>query len=242
MADGHLNVCPTCGRKPVFRRSLEERFWNKVRIGSEHECWEYQGHLNKSGYGIFGVWSPRSRQHRTVLAHRQAYALWHGAVPKDLCVRHKCDNRACCNPAHLVPGTQLDNMTDMVERGRNTSVLTESQVIAIREAYLNGAVKQKTLAAMLGVTRAAISSAIKGKNWRRLGTPETEKLRIAYRRGRASGESHPASKLSDEEVRAIRRAYAAGGMTQKELARAYGIKQPQVSAIILERSRATAGS
>lgn len=48
----------------------------------------------------------------------------------------------------------------------------------------------------------------------------------------ASGEHHPWAKLTDEQVRTIRERYAAGGITQPQLATEYGIHNSQVSRII----------
>ena len=39
--------------------------------------------------------------------------------PKGLQVQHLCDNRRCCNPAHLVAGTASENARHMIERRRN---------------------------------------------------------------------------------------------------------------------------
>lgn len=47
------------------------------------------------------------------------------------------------------------------------------------------------------------------------------------------GEKHPNHKLTDDEVLKIRTEYAAGGITQKELARKYSISQPTISVVIL---------
>lgn len=53
-----------------------------------------------------------------IKSHRMAYALTNGPPEND--VLHRCDNRPCCNPAHLWDGTQADNMADMVAKGRQS--------------------------------------------------------------------------------------------------------------------------
>lgn len=77
------------------------------------ECWLWAGCTEASGYG-------RARfQGKTRRVHVIAYTLAHGPVPAGAVVRHTCDNRACMNPAHLIIGTQSDNVQDMLARGRN---------------------------------------------------------------------------------------------------------------------------
>jgi hypothetical protein len=52
-------------------------------------------------------------------AHRVAWELtFQKEVPRGKVVRHTCDNPVCVNPQHLELGTQLDNVRDRVERGR----------------------------------------------------------------------------------------------------------------------------
>lgn len=50
--------------------------------------------------------------------HKVVWEVHFGPVPKGLVVRHSCDNPPCCNPDHLLIGTQQDNVNDMIERGR----------------------------------------------------------------------------------------------------------------------------
>jgi hypothetical protein len=72
-------------------------------------CWEWTGDKFKRGYG---------RVKEGVYAHRFSFELHFGPLDQRTVVRHRCDNVSCVNPAHLLAGTQLDNMRDKVERGR----------------------------------------------------------------------------------------------------------------------------
>jgi hypothetical protein len=89
----------------------EDRFWEKVAIPADvSRCWEWQGSINKHGYGTL-------RQGKKYLyAHRVAFAYVNG--PLSGCACHKCDNRKCCNPSHIFDGTRLENQQDMARKGR----------------------------------------------------------------------------------------------------------------------------
>lgn len=55
---------------------------------------------------------------KVLAAHRVAWELKNGPIPKGLVVMHKCDNPGCVNPLHLEVGTQAQNMRDKIARGR----------------------------------------------------------------------------------------------------------------------------
>ncbi len=79
------------------------------------KCWPWTGPCNGDGYGQMTVGG------RTVGAHRVAFAIANGETPDGLSVLHACDNRPCCNPAHLHVGTQADNVAEMHARGRGVT-------------------------------------------------------------------------------------------------------------------------
>ena len=57
---------------------------------------------------------------RQVAAYRFVYCVLTGAVlTEDQVVRHRCHNRRCVNPEHLVEGTRADNKRDDWEHWAN---------------------------------------------------------------------------------------------------------------------------
>lgn len=94
-----------------MRSSIDERFWQKVKKGTASECWEWQG-ATRRGYGRFWF------QERLHGAHRVSFYLHNGRFPDNQAC-HRCDNPSCVNPGHLFDGTQPENMSDMIEKGRS---------------------------------------------------------------------------------------------------------------------------
>ena len=96
------------------RIPLADRFWSKVTVAGDDECWEWTGATHK-GYGkimlIHGVFAA---------AHRLAYEFLVGPIPPKMQLDHLCRNRGCVNPAHLDPVTNQEN----ARRGLRGSLVT----------------------------------------------------------------------------------------------------------------------
>lgn len=93
---------------------LEDRFWPKVAVASDDECWTWQANRNNHGYGLIRLGGTA----RKVLAHRAVYEMRCGPIPDGMVVLHRCDNPRCVNPAHLLLGTMRQNTADMYAKGR----------------------------------------------------------------------------------------------------------------------------
>jgi len=159
-------------RIPKLHLTQINRFWVHVgRPDDPDACWLWTGYISENGYGIFGV---SGRQYK---AHRVSYFIEHGRIENDRLVLHRCDVRACVNPAHLFLGTPKDNSQDALKKGRNTKLygeqngkakLTRAAVLAIRRICKRGGVYQKTVAKQFGVSAATVSYVINGGRWGKL--------------------------------------------------------------------------
>jgi len=99
---------------PGARALLGEMFAS--RLVASGACWLWTGTKDRGGYGVVTVSKQHWRSHR--LAWHTANGRLADPLPSHVQIRHTCDVRLCCNPAHLIPGTAAENAQDAVDRGR----------------------------------------------------------------------------------------------------------------------------
>lgn len=163
-----------CNPKHLTNPSLEDRFWSMVDKEDGDGCWVFTGNRTPFGYGIF-------RCHGIVrVAHRVSWELEHGPIPKGegyfgTCVCHHCDNPPCVRPSHLFLGTHMDNMQDMLRKGRYNwssgprgdthpfAKLSSEDVRAIRSLQNPSPYK---IAPLYGVSHATIYDILQYRTWK----------------------------------------------------------------------------
>ena len=103
---------------------------------------------------------------RKVRAHRLSYEYHKGPIPDGQVIRHTCDNPTCINPAHLLAGTQAQNIQDAAARKRmkGRPKLTADDVQEIRQMITAG-VPNKDIALLFNCGRHNISKIKRGKSW-----------------------------------------------------------------------------
>lgn len=140
-------------------------------------CWEYNGYINKCGYGTFMIYSPmHAPKKRKYRAHRVSYAFHKGVDPGESLVCHRCDNPRCINPGHLFLGSDMDNAQDRVSKGRSApqdgetnprSKVTRNIVLQI-VADIQSGMTNTDISVRYPVSHGQISLIRLGKSWRRV--------------------------------------------------------------------------
>lgn len=116
------------------RRNHPHDIFKYIDLRGPDECWPWKGSVSSKGIPYFSL------DGKKVIAYRLVYMLTHPEWDMENSrevLRHQCkdaegraiDNPLCCNPSHVIPGTHLENMLDMVLRSR--SGLTKAMVYDI---------------------------------------------------------------------------------------------------------------
>lgn len=144
-----------------------KRFWSKITKTTS--CWIFNGCQSEKGYGLFRFDGKSQR------AHRVAWMLTQGKIPKNKLIMHKCDNPPCVNPKHLTIGTPRENSSDMVSKMRQcygekkAKKLTREKVIKIKTLVRFGTLPHKEIAQMFGISKKYIWAIASGKVWKHIG-------------------------------------------------------------------------
>lgn len=134
-------------------------------------CWEWQRSFGSDGYGQLYIGTGRNCRKKTS-AHRFSYERHNGRIPDGLHVCHRCDNKACVNPAHLFLGTNTENRRDSVAKGRAAKgerhgrcKLAVGDVDRIRDIARVGGVSHAEIASHFGISQTQASRIIRGARW-----------------------------------------------------------------------------
>lgn len=157
--------------KTVYEKTPAERFRERYTV-MPSGCWHWDSIGDKGRAGKFSI------NGEAIYASRASFIL-HKGDPGKLHVCHTCDNGLCVNPDHLFLGTHLDNMRDMVQKGRKpkgretntflgsshpTTKLSESDVLEMRASSKS----MKDLASQYGISYSAVYAIIQRRNWKHI--------------------------------------------------------------------------
>lgn len=205
------------------RTALESEFWQNVdRSADKLSCWPWVGgSRHEFGYGAC-YWEGRHTS-----AHRVAYVIHHGltlqTLGEEIVIRHLCpggSNPACCNPAHLMGGTQQENMQDRAREGKYAkgekhfaAKLSDADLVRMREEYwLMENAKKPTLeqlALRYGLTdwrhvHRLVHGDIRVEAGGPINDPDPDPR---HQTQHARGERHPLARHPDSLIKSLREEY-----------------------------------
>lgn len=210
-------------------RDFFERYADRIDRAGDNDCWVWTGARASRCYGHTHL----NNEH--IYAHRAAYEWAHGVGSAEgWVVRHQCDNPPCCNPGHLLVGTQADNMQDMLSRGRGnpskgteiwTAKLSEDDVLEVRRLAASGWPIAR-IREVFPIKHTALMYAATGRTWKHL-PGAVSVLAKAKPPGSPKGRGRF---LDEAKVREIK-ARVAEGEHQRTIANDFGINRSTISAI-----------
>ena len=65
------------------------------------DCFVWHGSLDRKGYGVAKTGSTADGTRKMRRVHRIVWEAEHGLLPEGHVVHHDCENKRCCNIAHL---------------------------------------------------------------------------------------------------------------------------------------------
>ena len=137
------------------------------KVNSKSGCWEVKDRArNKDGYPVARIKGSLDT------LYRHFFKRYNGPIQSGIVIRHTCDNRLCCNPEHLIPGSQKDNVADMLSRNRfpkgvkhGRAKLDDEKIRDIKIQFNKENKTITSIAQQYEVDRKTIHKVVHGKTW-----------------------------------------------------------------------------
>jgi hypothetical protein len=242
------------------REELAAKFWRRVQRGDG--CWVWPGQMKQpkygGGYPVF--WFYR----RSHSAHRLAWELTKGPIPDGLYLHQTCGDSRCVNPEHMALETWADVgervAAPLYERfwgkvkkagpdecwvwvgsldAKGYGFIFDRPRRSSRKAHrVSWEIANGPIPAGKSVCHTCDNRPCVNPRHLWIGSHQ-DNMRDMAEKGRAGvlvGSAHPNAVVTEQQVREIRRRYAAGGVTHAQLATEYSASKPTIGAICRRRN------
>lgn len=208
----------------------ESRFWDKVDVGDDDECWMWTAGTRGNGYGAFCYEGKNHYPHRLVIYFVDGY---YPSGDETAC--HFCDEPLCVNPRHIFVATHAENAFDASVKGRayspsgadhGQSKLSDEDVCTLRQDFIDEKATVDDLASRFDVTAHYVEQIIRHENRSDIdGSPPPVAVSDSSLHG--SGRT-----LSIKTVRSIRDEYDPDKQSYADVAENYDVSGSTVGSII----------
>lgn len=138
-----------------------------------YPCLDWPFGLDTNGYGQVRMPVDLGGKMRLVSRATMEHVT-NSPLDKSICALHYCDRPICFHPAHLYMGSVIDNILDMVRKGRSRGVkgernnkakMTWETVHLARQMRSHGATIEE-LAKHFGLAQSSTRSMLIGDTWK----------------------------------------------------------------------------
>lgn len=123
-----------------------EKILKHIIVDEATGCWIWQKSCNSAGYGQL------TENGKYWLAHRYSFTCVKGEINPGLLLRHTCHNTKCCNPEHVIQGTNLENYYDSLENHKAADAKRRSKWSVNGKEYSTC----KEVVAQLGLSMSSV--------------------------------------------------------------------------------------
>jgi len=100
-------------KKEHKRMSPIQRLVKHKVIDEKTGCWNWNGRINKNGYGQVTI--TVNNKSKSFEVHRYSYTTYNNVELTSFdTICHQCHNRRCFNPAHLIKSIPVNNSIERI--------------------------------------------------------------------------------------------------------------------------------